>query len=582
MTWWRRLLQRDRVERQLDAELRDHFERMVADYVQSGMTEPEARRRARLAFGGMEQVKEDCRDVRGTRWLDEIAQDVRYGLRILRRSPAFTLVAVASLALGIGANSAIFALVDGVLLKSLPVREPRAARAAGRRVVDQSDLGAAARPAARVGRWRHRLVRRALRSVARRRHRVRRGHLGERRILRRARRAGDARPHVQRRRRPARRRAGWPRRRHQLRVLAAPLRRRSRRHRTNAHPRSRRRSPSSASRRRRSSARSPGRSFDVAVPLGTQAIVQGPRSWLDARSTWVLEVMARLKPGQTADQATAALRAIQPQVRAATLPDGWPPPMLEQYLRDGLTLVPAAAGPAGFRTRYERPLWIIMAVVALVLLIACANIANLMLARASGRRHELTMRLALGASRFRIARQLLVESLLLAVVGSRARTAVRAVGQPSHRRAALDAAKHGRARPRARLARRRIHRAGRGRDGAAVRYRAGPAHPPRRSDRSAQGAVAGVCRRRPARVRLAAAGRPGRLHARPRRRRGPVHAHVRQARDARHRSRSRRGPGRGRRRRAQRRRTRASGWRCSNASARRPPPFQALPAPACR
>ena len=76
MTRWRRLLQRDRVERQLDAELRDHFERMVADYVQAGMTEPEARRRARLAFGGMEQVKEDCRDVRGTRWLDEIAQDV--------------------------------------------------------------------------------------------------------------------------------------------------------------------------------------------------------------------------------------------------------------------------------------------------------------------------------------------------------------------------------------------------------------------------------------------------------------------------------------------------------------------------
>ena len=198
MSWWRRLLQRERVERQLDAELRDHFERLVADYVRSGATESEARRRARLAFGGMEQVKEDCRDVRGTRWLDEIAQDLRYGLRILRRSPAFTLVAVASLALGIGANSAIFALVDGVLLKSLPVREPE-------RLVLLDD-GSWTNPIweqlrdrqQRVGRWRHRLVRHALRSVARRRHRVRRGRLGERRILRRARRAGGARPHLQR------------------------------------------------------------------------------------------------------------------------------------------------------------------------------------------------------------------------------------------------------------------------------------------------------------------------------------------------------------------------------------------------
>ena len=124
MTWLRRLLRRDRVERQLDAELRDHLERLTTDYQRSGLSEQDARRKARLEFGGLEQVKEECRDVRGTRWLDEIVQDLRYGFRLLRQSPAFTFVAVASLALGIGANSAIFALVDGVLLKSLPVRNP--------------------------------------------------------------------------------------------------------------------------------------------------------------------------------------------------------------------------------------------------------------------------------------------------------------------------------------------------------------------------------------------------------------------------------------------------------------------------
>ena len=417
MTWWRRLLQRDRVERQLDAELRDHFERMVADYVQAGMTEPEARRRARLAFGGMEQLKEDCRDARGTRWLDEIAQDVRYGLRILRRSPAFTLVAVASLALGIGANSAIFALVDGVLLKSLPVREPE-------RLVLLDD-GSWTNPIWEQLRDRQHEWADGAVAWSDTRFDLSRGGatefaegvwasggffevLGVPAILGRTFSAADD----QRNGGPdgpiaVISYAFWQRRfggeagvigqtltldRVPFTIIGVTP-------------------PSFLG-------PSPGRSFDVAVPIGTQAIVQGPRSWLDARSTWVLEVMARLKPGQTADQATAALRAIQPQVRAATLPDGWPPPMLEQYLRDGLTLVPAAAGPAGFRTRYERPLWIIMAVVALVLLIACANIANLMLARASGRRHELTMRLALGASRFRIARQLLVESLLLAVAGA--------------------------------------------------------------------------------------------------------------------------------------------------------------------
>jgi hypothetical protein len=124
MTWWKRLVGRRVLESQLDAELRDHVERQVADYVRAGLSEPDARRRTRLEFGGLDQVKDQCRDVRGTRMLEELVRDVRYALRVLRKSPGFTIAAIASLALGIGANTAIFSLIDAAMLKSLPVREP--------------------------------------------------------------------------------------------------------------------------------------------------------------------------------------------------------------------------------------------------------------------------------------------------------------------------------------------------------------------------------------------------------------------------------------------------------------------------
>ena len=161
-----------------------------------------------------------------------------------------------------------------------------------------------------------------------------------------------------------------------------------------------------------------GSRYDIAIPLCADGYFWDGHNRIPRRDAWWLSIMARLKPGWTVERANAYLQAAAPGIMRATLPPGYRPDGAKRYLANKLEATPGATGISELRSEYETPLWLLLGTTGAVLLIACANLANLMLARAGAREREIAVRQAIGASRGRLAGQLLTESLLLSVAGA--------------------------------------------------------------------------------------------------------------------------------------------------------------------
>lgn len=414
---------------ELDDEFRFHIAERIDDLMASGLTEDAARREAARIFGDYLDQKERTRDMDVAGWLEAFVKDLRHGARQLRLNPGFAAVAILSLALGIGANSAIFQLINALGFRSLPVRDPEQLVAidygedftgsgwfSGRNTrltyaqleqieaqpqafSDVMAFGTARFNLSRGGEARYAealfvtpnflevlgvapLLGSWIPSATDPHDCSEAGALLDYRFWQRE--FGGDRAAIGQ---------SISLNGHSFPILAV--------------------TPPSFT------GVEPARRFDVAVPVCADGTFAGDgKGRLASMTAWWLTPIARLKPDWSVERASAHVQDISPGIFRASLPPAYRPDVAERYLDNRLHAVSARAGVSTIRDHYESPLVILFVITGLVLLIACANLANLMLARASAREREVALRQAIGASRVRLVAQLLSESLLLASIGA--------------------------------------------------------------------------------------------------------------------------------------------------------------------
>ena len=431
---WRRdlakfvaLFRRPKTIDELEEEMRTHLQMEEQENLESGMSSEEARYAALRRFGNVALAQQKSREVWAWHGLETLWQDLRFGIRQLIRTPGFTAVAVLTLALGIGANTAIFQLLDAVRLRSLPVANPgeltlvRLADLPGKRGSQETVYPALNNPLWEYIRD-HQHVFSEVLAWSPTNLGITEGN--HERLVQGLWVSGDffnvlgVQPAIGRLFTSADDQPGcgasgvvvsyafWQ---NQLEGDPQAI---GRTLTISRHP-----VPIVGVTHAGFTGPEIGHSFDLAVPICSQSAYWTEGNWLNSSTDWWLTVMGRLKPGDSLSMANAGLKSFSPGAFEGSLRKDYPVENVRDYLHFELVADSAPGGVSWLRDQYETPLWMLLGLAGVVLLIACANLANLMLARGSARGQELAVRLSLGATRRRLVWQLLWESFPLILVG---------------------------------------------------------------------------------------------------------------------------------------------------------------------